>query len=64
MSIHDLRHLHASLFVYLGENPQMIQASSGHKNVEMTLGTYGHLYPNERVAIVRKLDKLNTSKYI
>lgn len=58
ISIHDLRHSHASLLVYLGENPKMIQERLGHANIEMTLGTYSHLYPNEDIEVVKRLDQI------
>ncbi|MFD1901349.1 tyrosine-type recombinase/integrase [Enterococcus termitis] len=57
--MHDLRHSHASLLVYLGENPKMIQERLGHANIEMTLGTYSHLYPNQDIELVKKLDQVN-----
>ncbi|OJG72084.1 hypothetical protein RV12_GL001056 [Enterococcus quebecensis] len=59
ISIHDLRHSHASMLVHLGENPKMIQERLGHANIEMTLGTYSHLYPNQDVELVKKLDQIN-----
>ncbi|GGC90659.1 site-specific integrase [Enterococcus wangshanyuanii] len=59
ISVHDLRHSHASLLVYLGENPKMIQERLGHANIEMTLGTYSHLYPNQDIELVKKLDQVN-----
>ncbi|WP_438758846.1 site-specific integrase [Enterococcus sp. AZ126] len=58
ISIHDLRHSHASLLVYLGENLKMIQERLGHANIEMTLGTYSHLYPDEDVEVVKRLDQI------
>lgn len=59
VSIHDLRHSHTSMLVHLGENPKMIQERLGHANLEMTLGTYSHLYPNQDVELVKKLDQIN-----
>lgn len=59
ISVHDLRHSHASLLVYLGENSKMIQERLGHVNIEMTLGTYSHLYPNQDIELVKKLDQVN-----
>lgn len=59
ISVHDLRHSHASLLVHIGENPKMIQKRLGHANIEMTLGTYSHLYPNEDLEVVRRLEQVN-----
>ena len=44
--IHDLRHSHASLLIEMGFNPLVIQERLVHKNVEITLNTYSHLYPH------------------
>lgn len=44
--VHDLRHSHASLLIELGENAIVIRDRLGHEDIETTLGTYGHLYPN------------------
>ena len=45
--IHDLRHSHASLLIELGFAPLLISERLGHENVETTLNTYSHLYPNK-----------------
>ncbi|WP_333908805.1 tyrosine-type recombinase/integrase [Enterococcus sp. 5H] len=57
--MHDLRHSHTSMLVHLGENPKMIQERLGHANIEMTLGTYSHLYPKQDLDLVKKVDQIN-----
>lgn len=42
---HDMRHTYASLLIAANENPKVIQARLGHKNISETFDTYGHLYP-------------------
>lgn len=44
---HDLRHSHASMLIDKGYNILLISERLGHENVETTLNTYGHLYPNK-----------------
>ena len=44
--IHGLRHSHASLLISIGENSLIIKDRLGQVDIETTLGTYGHLYPN------------------
>ncbi|GGD00342.1 site-specific integrase [Enterococcus wangshanyuanii] len=44
--IHALRHSHASLLISMGKNALLIKERLGHEDVQTTLGTYGHLYPN------------------
>lgn len=53
---HDLRHSHASLLIALGENPLIIRDRLGHEEIETTLGTYGHLYPNTNFEVASKLN--------
>lgn len=58
--IHDLRHSHASLLIELGENPLIIRDRLGHVEIETTLGTYGHLYPNTNYEVANKLKGIIT----
>lgn len=44
--IHALRYSHASLLISMGENSLIIKERLGHEDIETTLGTDGHLYPN------------------
>jgi len=54
--IHGLRHSHASLLISMGENPLIIKDRLGHEDIQTTLGTYGHLYPNSNYDVAKKLD--------
>lgn len=56
--IHDLRHSHASLLIHLGANPLAISRRLGHENIETTLNTYSHLYPEAYSDIMKKMNKL------
>ncbi|KYG89585.1 hypothetical protein A0U40_12410 [[Bacillus] sp. KCTC 13219] len=42
---HELRHTSASLLIYAGEHPKVIQGRLGHANIRTTMDTYGHLLP-------------------
>ena len=53
---HALRHSHASLLISLGENAIVIRDRLGHEDIETTLGTYGHLYPNVNREVANKLN--------
>lgn len=62
---HALRHSHASLLISMGENPLIIKERLGHEDIETTLGTYGHLYPNSNFEVANKLKGIisqNTSE--
>ncbi|NBI07294.1 tyrosine-type recombinase/integrase [Senegalia massiliensis] len=57
---HALRHSHASLLISLGENALVIRDRLGHEDIETTLGTYGHLYPNINKQVAKKLNSIVT----
>lgn len=56
--VHDLRHSHASLLIELGFSPLLISERLGHENIETTLNTYSHLYPNKHSEVSDKLATL------
>ena len=56
--VHDLRHSHASLLIELGFSPVLIAERLGHDNVETTLNTYSHLYPNKQSEVAERLEAL------
>lgn len=62
--IHDLRHSHASLCVDMGMNILLISERLGHENIETTLKTYSHLYPDKQKMVASELNEkaLNTFK--
>lgn len=56
--IHDLRHSHASLLIELGCSPLLIAERLGHENIETTLQTYSHLYPNKQAELAERLETI------
>lgn len=56
--IHDLRHSHASLLIHLNINILAISERLGHKNPNITLAIYGHLYKENRDEMTEKLNSL------
>lgn len=56
--LHDLRHSHASLLIELNFTPLLVSERLGHENIETTLNTYSHLYPNKQSEVAKKLDEL------
>ena len=61
--VHDLRHSHASLCIELGMNILLISERLGHENIETTLNTYSHLYPNKQAALANQLNELATKQH-
>ena len=55
ITMHALRHSHASLLISMGENALITKERLGHEDIETTLGAYGHLYPNSNFEVARKL---------
>ncbi len=43
ITIHGLRHSHASLLISMGENPLIIKDRLGHEDIETTLNEYSHV---------------------
>ena len=60
--VHDLRHSHASYLINQGVEPLLIKDRLGHKDIKITLNTYGHLYPNQQKKVANLLDANRTKK--
>lgn len=58
LRFHDLRHTHAALMVAAGAHPKLLQAQLGHTSINVTLNTYGHLFPDAFADIGEALDRL------
>ena len=56
--VHDIRHSHASLLVEMGFPILLISERLGHENINTTLQTYSHLYPNKQSEVADRLQKL------
>lgn len=56
--VHDLRHSSCACLIHLGVQPMIIKERLGHKDIRITLNTYGHLYPSEQEKVADMLDKM------
>lgn len=54
--VHDLRHSHVAYLIHKGIEPLLIKERVGHKDIRITLNTYGHLYPNQQRKVADMLD--------
>lgn len=54
--VHDLRHSHVAYLIHKGIEPILIKERVGHKDIRITLNTYGHLYPNQQRRVADLLD--------
>lgn len=53
---HDLRHSFISLLIEQGAHPKYIQEQAGHSSIQVTMDTYGHLFPSRERGWADKLD--------
>jgi integrase len=44
LTLHDLRHAAASLWIEQRVEPKRVQTWLGHHSIQMTFDTYGHLF--------------------
>jgi integrase len=58
LRFHDLRHTYAALMVAAGAHPKLLQAQLGHTSINVTLNTYGHLFPDAFADVGSALDSL------
>lgn len=52
-NMHSLRHFYASIMIDEGTAPKRLQELLGHTTLEMTMDTYGHLFPASTNEIAR-----------
>lgn len=54
ITLHELRHTHATVLLELGEHPKVVQERLGHATIAITMDTYSHVSPTmQRTAIDR-----------
>lgn len=58
---HDLRHTSVALAIRAGAHAKSIQARMGHATINVTLDTYGHLFPELDEAIASSFDRQLTA---
>lgn len=56
ISMHDLRHTHATLLLRWGHNPKVVRL--GHHSVAFTLDTYAHVVPGMLQEVAAKFGNL------
>jgi integrase len=58
LRFHDVRHTYAAMMVAAGAHPKLLQAQLGHSSINVTLNTYGHLFPDAFADVGPALDRL------
>ena len=57
ITLHSLRHSHASVMLQEGVSPRTVADRLGHSNVVITLGTYSHLTPGVKEEAAMKFEE-------
>lgn len=61
--VHDLRHSACAYLAHQGVAPMVIKERMGHKDIQITLNTYGHLYPNEQKKVAEMLNEKRNATF-
>ena len=60
--VHDFRHSHVAYLINQGVQPLIIKERLGHRDIKITLNTYGHLYPTQQKQVADMLDQQRNEK--
>jgi hypothetical protein len=58
LSVHDLRHTHASLLLHRKQSLKVVQERLGHASGQVTINTYSHLLPGAQQQAADDLDDM------
>ena len=56
LRFHDLRHTCAALLIGAGHQQYEIMRHLGHSSIQVTIDTYGHLFPERAEAVADTLE--------
>ncbi len=63
LTLHGMRHTHASLLLEAGVSPKVVQERLGHSTITTTMDTYAHVTPTmQRAAADRFADAVGGGK--
>lgn len=60
VSMHSMRHLHATLLLKAGLHPKIVQERLGHSNISQTIDTYSHMVPGMDDKATAEMNKILT----
>lgn len=58
LTLHGLRHTHATLMLEIGIHPKVVQERLGHSNISTTMNIYSHVTPTMQRDAVARLGEL------
>ena len=62
ITLHEVRHTHATLLLQVGVHPRVVQERLGHATIDITMDTYSHVLPTMQVDAVQRLSMLMRSE--
>ena len=57
LTVHGLRHAHATLLLESGVNPKVVSERLGHATIATTMDVYSHVLPGIQEAAALALDE-------
>uniref|UniRef100_UPI00403F9E5D tyrosine-type recombinase/integrase n=1 Tax=Candidatus Enterococcus willemsii TaxID=1857215 RepID=UPI00403F9E5D len=64
IKLHSLRHSHVAFLIEKNVQPLLIKERLGHSSIQITLGTYGHLYAKSDKRVIEVLDSIQQEDVI
>lgn len=58
ITLHELRHTHATMMLLLGVHPRVVQERLGHATIGITMDTYSHVLPSMQADAVQRFSML------
>ncbi|MED1955826.1 tyrosine-type recombinase/integrase [Brevibacillus formosus] len=59
---HDLRHIHATMLLQMGEHPKVISERLGHSRFGFTMDVYSHVMPDMQKDAADNFEKMMKQK--
>jgi integrase len=56
LTLHGLRHCHATMLFLKGENPKVVSGRLGHSTIVLTMDTYSHMMPGMQAGAVNAIE--------
>lgn len=63
VSLHGLRHTHATLLLRANVHPKVVSERLGHATIGITLDTYSHVLPDMQQVAAKRLDSLLSATF-
>ena len=58
VTLHDLRHMHATALLRAKQSPRAVQRRMGHSDIKVTLGVYGHVLQDDDDTLAEAMEMI------